>query len=544
FHCYSASLSSSPVHIRQDKIQAPQNDNQVRNHQAPGQERHRLYVREGRGPYACAVRNRAPVAHQVVTVVTLGGFNGAQRFTHRHYWSPAHAQEMRDQGFDVVHGAVLHRRSRERVIRFIRTVRHILYALLDDAKALPHLLDMHRRAVIAIAVLACWNIELKLFVSRVGLALAKIPFKSTSAKGGPGHAPHDSLTPWEAGDTFGARFEKPVSHHGAVVFEQAGRQVRDEIADHLVPAFGQIGGDTADPKPGGMHARARNRFDDAESPLAVVKRAEDRGHLSEVLRKGAVPDEMADNAEQLREHHANHLGTGRYLDARQRLHRHQVGQVVHHTAEVVHTIGVGYVGVPGLALAHFFRAAMMKADLRNRIDDLFAIELHHNAQGAVGAGMLGTDVEENEIRTVAFTAHAPFLWTEAERLLLGHFFLVWQLIWPHLRRACRMLFAERVARPSLGHQNPFKVRVTVKSDPEHVPHFALVPVGGGPDIGNARQRKLVLRKGYLDAQIFVSIEGQKMIDNGEITRRRPIALRFHPFIDGGGVVHTFLRPFL
>ena len=136
------------------------------------------------------------------------------------------------------------------MIRFIRTLGHIIYALLDDAQALPHLLDMHRRAVIAIAVLAGWNVELKLFVSGVGLALAKIPFKSASAKGGTGHAPLDRLIACEAADTFRARFENPVSHHGAVVLDQAGRQVLYEIADHVVPTVRQVGGDAADAKPG------------------------------------------------------------------------------------------------------------------------------------------------------------------------------------------------------------------------------------------------------------------------------------------------------
>ena len=70
------------------------------------------------------------------------------------------------------------------MIRLIRTLGHIVYALFDDAQALPHLLDMHRRAVIAIAVLAGWNVELKLFVSGVGLALAKIPFEIRKREAG------------------------------------------------------------------------------------------------------------------------------------------------------------------------------------------------------------------------------------------------------------------------------------------------------------------------------------------------------------------------
>ena len=48
-------LSSSPVDIRQHKIQAAQNDHQIRDHQTPRQQRQRLYMSKRRSPYACAV---------------------------------------------------------------------------------------------------------------------------------------------------------------------------------------------------------------------------------------------------------------------------------------------------------------------------------------------------------------------------------------------------------------------------------------------------------------------------------------------------------
>src|SRR5262245_33114085 len=196
-------------------------------------------MREGRRPYACAVRNRAPVAYQIVAVVAFGGLDGSQCFAYRHHRSPAHAQEVRDQRFDVVHRAVLHWGSSQRVIRFIGTLRHMVHALLDNQQALAHLLDMHRRPVIAIAVFARWNVKLILFVSGVGLAFAKIPFESTSAERGTGHAPLNSFIHSEATDTLGARFENPVSHHGAVVLDKAGRQVLYKILDHVVHPLGK-----------------------------------------------------------------------------------------------------------------------------------------------------------------------------------------------------------------------------------------------------------------------------------------------------------------
>ena len=160
-----------------------------------------------------------------------------------------------------------------------------------------------------------------------------------------------------------------------VIFDKARWKVVDEIAEHLLPALGQVCGNAADAKPGRMHARARNCLNDAEGALTIVEGEKDRRHLSQVLGKRAIPDQVADDAKQLRQHDADHLGARRDLDAGEFLDRREIGQVVHHAAEVIDPVGVGNVGVPGLALTHFFGAAMVKADFGNGVDDLFAIEL-------------------------------------------------------------------------------------------------------------------------------------------------------------------------
>ena len=95
-----------------------------------------------------------------------------------------------------------------------------------------------------------------------------------------------------------------------------------------------------------------------------------------------------------------------------RLDRQHVGQVVHHAAQVVDAIGVGDVGVPGLALAHLFGAAVVKADVGHGIDDLLAVELQDDAQDAVGARMLGSQVEKHEIGVLSPSLQPPFLRVE------------------------------------------------------------------------------------------------------------------------------------
>src|SRR5947208_1496396 len=124
-----------------------------------------------------------------------------------------------------------------------------------------------------------------------------------------------------------------------------------------------------------MHACPCDRFNDAEGALAVIKGEEDRRHLSDMLGKRAVPDEVADDAEQFREHHADDLSAMWHGDPSQLLHCGAIGKIVHYSAQVIDAVGVWNVSVPGLALTHLFSSAVVEADFRNDVDDLFAIEL-------------------------------------------------------------------------------------------------------------------------------------------------------------------------
>ena len=65
--------------------------------------------------------------------------------------------------------------------------------------------------------------------------------------------------------------------------------------------------------------------------------------------------------------------------------------------------------MPGLALAHLLGAAMVEADVGHGIDDLFAVELQHDAQHAVRARVLRAEVQEHEIGVVALAAACPIL---------------------------------------------------------------------------------------------------------------------------------------
>src|ERR1700722_5613280 len=84
--------------------------------------------------------------------------------------------------------------------------------------------------------------------------------------------------------------------------------------------------------------------------------------------------------------------------------------------------------------------------------------------------------------------------------------------------------------------------MTVENDPEHIPYFAFIPVGGRPDVRDRGQRKPIFRKSYLDSHVFIALKGKQMVDHCEIARWLAIAIYPHPLINGGEVVEHLVRP--
>jgi hypothetical protein len=284
-----------------------------------------------------------------------------------------------------------------------------------------------------------------------------------------------------------------------------------------------------------VHSAAADRLDDVEDPLAVLEHVEDRRHGPHVLGEGAVPDQVARDAEELAQHHPDDPRTGRHLDGGQPLHRQQVGEVVHDPAQVVDPVGVRDVGVPALALPHLLGAPVVEADLRHDVEDPLAVELEHQAQHAVGARVLGADVEEQEVRVLPAPLEPPLLGPEAEGLLLGDLLRLGQLVGPQLGRPRRVFLAQRVAVPGAGHEQALEVGVAVEAETEHVPRLALVPIGVRPQTCDGGKRRGLPQKRHLDPEVRVALEGEELIDDGEVRSRLPRPPLPLPLVDGGQI---------
>src|SRR5665213_946117 len=170
---------------------------------------------------ASPVRHATAITHQVIAVISFGPFNCPERLSGRNDRTPAHAYEMRDQGFDVVHRSFFERWAGQGLERFIRPLRHVVHTLFDDPQTLSHFLDAHHAAVVAVSMPARRDVEFELFITGIRLLLAKIPLEAAGPQVRTGDTPLDSLLRGEGAHSLGACLENPVLHHFFVVFDQA-----------------------------------------------------------------------------------------------------------------------------------------------------------------------------------------------------------------------------------------------------------------------------------------------------------------------------------
>lgn len=250
---------------------------------------------------------------------------------------------------------------------------------------------------------------------------------------------------------------------------------------------------------------------------------------------------MAGDTEELGQHHADGVDLLWHLDAGQLLDREHVRQVVHYPAEVVDAVGVGDEAVPGLALGHFLGATVVVADVRYAVDDLFTVQLQDDTERTVRGRVVGAEVEEHVVLVGALALHAPGFRVEACRFLFKLLLGQGQAVGIELGGAGRVVLAQRVAFPGGRHHDAAEVRVAGKVDAEHVPDFALVPVGVRPDTGHGRQVQVAFAERHLDHHIAVTLDRQQVVEHAEVGSWQAAALGAQALVDAVQVVQHAVR---
>ena len=161
--------------------------------------------------------------------------------------------------------------------------------------------------------------------------------------------------------------------------------------------------------------------------------------------------------------------------------------------------------MPGLTLAHFLSTTVVVTDIRNAVDNLFAIKLKNNTECTVRRRVVWTEVEEHEVLVFGTTLHAPVFRLEGQRFHLQILLGFGQLKRIEFSRTCRVVFTQRMAGPGLRHHDARQMRVAVEGHTEHFPGFTLVPVGVREKFCERRQMHVVFRQCHLEHDIRIAV---------------------------------------
>lgn len=68
------------------------------------------------------------------------------------------------------------------------------------------------------------------------------------------------------------------------------------------------------------------------------------------------------------------------------------------------------------------------------------------------------------------------------------------------------------------------MRMAVEGDAKQVKGFPLIPVGVGEQAGHRRQVQVLFGQGHLEHNIAITIDGDQVVEHGEIRRRQSLAV--------------------
>ena len=255
--------------------------------------------------------------------------------------------------------------------------------------------------------------------------------------------------------------------------------------------------------------------------LFALAEAEDHHRRrTEVHAVGGEEGEVGRHAVELGHEHADPRGPRRHLDLEQLLGREREHELVVERREVVHAGDVGAALHVGQLLAGLLHPGVEVADDRLRAQHDLAVELEHEAQHAVGAGVLRPHVDDHRlvvgelgVDVVGQVRNAQHRALLSERSATSVAERGADLLLPlvglrgrdrcsahddwaacargglelHGDAADRIVLAQRVTLPVVGHEDAGEIGVAGEDDAEHVVRLALHRLGAGVDVEQRRR---------------------------------------------------------
>ena len=215
-----------------------------------------------------------------------------------------------------------------------------------------------------------------------------------------------------------------------------------ELFHALQPAQRGLQRQPADAEIAGHHALAGNGLKDVQDLLALAEAIEENGHGAKVDGVRSQPHQVALDARQFGQQHANPLRPRRDFQIQQLLHRQAESQVVGKRREIIHAVGEGDALGVSLAFEGFLEAGVQIADVVNGAHDGFAFEFQHQPQHPVRGGMLRAHAQDD-----------PFFLARNSLQRYRHLAVTLRGI----------IFAQRMAFPLFRQQHAAQVRMAIEN---------------------------------------------------------------------------------
>ena len=232
---------------------------------------------------------------------------------------------------------------------------------------------------------------------QVRLIATKVPFQPGAAQDGPGGAQRNCFRLRDDPNTLQPVAPDGLARHQDVVLLKPRRDHLEEEQHVVAPAFGQVGGNATGTDEVVVHPQAGDLLEETQDLLALAPAVDHHADRTKVHAVGRHEQQVAAHAVQFAEQHPHPDGAlgNVAVDTQQLLGGHAEDEFVVQRAEVVHAGDVGAALYVRQVLALLLHAGVQVADDRLATQHGFALQLQHQAQHAVGAGVLRPHVDDH-----------------------------------------------------------------------------------------------------------------------------------------------------
>ena len=378
-----------------------------------------------------SVRSLAAVADNVHTHLALGGLDSGVGVSRRDSVALGEKDEVVDQGFHVL----LHGGSGGRgdlvVFHTDGAGRHLVQALVDDAKGLAELLHSAEIAIIAITIDADRDVKFNLVVCVVRSALSDVPRDTGATQHNTSEREIESFLGGHNADTLETVDPDAVIRQHLLGLVDAVSELGRPLVDVVQQANRDVLMHSTRSDVGSMETSSRNALIEfldracqfslrRASPQGKVERTGE-SHPADTLGLSRINftyhkllsllespqkrresanvhgvrqngHEVVEDTGELAKQGTNVLGTLGNLDVEQLLDGQGEALFIGHHGDVVEPVEVRQGLNVGLVLAELLGTTVQQANVGIGADDFLAVELEDQTQHAVGGGMLWPEV--------------------------------------------------------------------------------------------------------------------------------------------------------